>query len=189
MKQQKKSKGTHYVSNKQLYEEMVKYREKYNEAEALGVEPPRASNFIGEAIYLICNRLAFKPNFFSYTFRDEMIADGIENCVKSIKSFDHTKSQNPFAYFTQIAYNAFIRRILFEQKQTYLKYKNYQNIMIDVSLIDEEHIGGLSNEVSDKIIETFEEKNKSKKTKKLEEQAKIGIGVFFEEGNNSNDQK
>jgi DNA-directed RNA polymerase specialized sigma24 family protein len=173
-----KKERKHYVSNKKLYEEMILYNQKRLEAEALGKETPRASNYIGEAICLICTRLAYKPNFINYTFRDEMIADGIENCVRAIDSFNHEKSQNPFAYFTQIAYNAFIRRITSEKKQTYLKYKNLQNIMIDSYISDEDHaiVTIPSNEVSDLIIESFETKNRLTKEKKS---VKKGLEKFI----------
>lgn len=169
----------HYVSNKRLYEEMVLYHQRKNEALKNGnSKAVFISNYIGEAILLICTRLAYKPNFANYSFRDEMISDGVENCIKAIDSFDHEKSQNPFAYFTQIAYNAFIRRINNEKKQIYLKHKNLQNIMIGNHICDEDHFITTipTNEASDIIIDSFETKNKLTKEKK---NIKKGIEKYF----------
>lgn len=170
----------YYVSNKKLYEELVIHRDKTVKAREEGKELPRASNYVGEAIYLICTRLAYKRNFLNYTYRDEMIADGIENCVMAINTFDPSKTQNPFAYFTQIAYNAYIRRIAKEKKQTYLKYKNFQNLMIDSYLTDEDHMitSVPGNDIADQIIESFEEKNLANKTKK---NIKKGLEKFITE--------
>jgi len=72
---------------------------------------------------MIATRLSNKPNFASYTFRDDMISDAIENCILYMHNFDPKKSQNPFAYFTQIIHYAFIRRIEREKKYSYTKYK------------------------------------------------------------------
>ena len=170
----------YYVSNKKLYEQLILHREKVLKAKELGEEPPRANNYIGEAIFLICTRLAYKRNFLNYTYREDMVADGIENCVMAINTFDPTKTQNPFAYFTQIAYNAFIRRIAKEKKQTYLKYKNYQNLMIDSYLTDEDHsiVSVPGNEISDQIIGAFEEKNLANKEKR---NLKKGLEKFISE--------
>ena len=56
----------------------------------------------------IANHLSFKPNFVNYMFKEDMISDGIENCVQYVHNFDPEKSQNPFAYFTQIIHYAFL---------------------------------------------------------------------------------
>jgi DNA-directed RNA polymerase specialized sigma24 family protein len=170
----------YYVSNKKLYEQLVIHREKVLKAKENGEELPRANNYVGEAIFLICTRLAYKRNFLNYTYREDMVADGIENCVMAINTFDPTKTQNPFAYFTQIAFNAFIRRIAKEKKQTYLKYKNYQNLMIDSYLTDEDHMitSVPGNEIADQIIGTFEEKNLASKEKR---NLKKGLEKFISE--------
>ena len=96
-------------------------------------ERPRVPNYIGECIMKIAQHLSYKPNFINYTYKDEMISDGIENCLLYIDNFNPEKSSNPFAYFTQIIYYAFIRRIQKEKKQTYVKYKSLEN----QELIDE----------------------------------------------------
>ena len=102
---------------------MKDWKEKCEEAEQMGEEKPRVSNYIGECFLKIANGLSHKPNFMNYTFKDDMVSDGIENCLQYIHNFNPDKSNNPFAYFTQIIYYAFIRRIQREKKQTHVKHK------------------------------------------------------------------
>ena len=83
----------------------------------MGEEKPRVSNYIGECFLKIANGLSHKPNFMNYTFKDDMVSDGIENCLQYIHNFNPDKSNNPFAYFTQIIYYAFIRRIQREKNK------------------------------------------------------------------------
>jgi hypothetical protein len=118
-----KAKSVHYVDNEKFLKEMVIYKREYNTAKEAGEDPPMISEYVGECFMKIANRLSYRPNFINYAFRDDMISDGIENCVQYIKNFDPEKSSNPFAYFTQIIYYAFIRRIQKEKKQLYVKYK------------------------------------------------------------------
>jgi len=168
----------HYVNNKTLFEEMVKFKEKAKQAEEEGRQLPQIPNYVGECFLMICNKLSTKPNFMGYSYRDDMIADAIENCVVAAHSFDPEKSSNPFAYFTQIAWNAFIRRIQKEKKQSYIKHKNFINSNLMDGLNEEISITGQSihNEYSDDIIRNFEDKiiKNSKKTKS-------GIEKFIEE--------
>ena len=100
-------KKIHYVDNKKFLEELKKWKDKCQEAEEAGDERPQITNYIGECFLKIANGLSYKPNFINYTYRDEMISDGIENCLQYVKNFNPEKSQNPFAYFTQIIYYAF----------------------------------------------------------------------------------
>ena len=95
-------KKTHYVNNKELYAAMVEYKKLVNEAVDAGKQKPRIPNYVGECIMKIATHLAYRPNFANYTFREEMISDGIENCLLYINNFDPAKSQNPFAYFTHL---------------------------------------------------------------------------------------
>jgi len=128
-------KKIHYVNNKELYAAMVEYKKTVNEAKEAGKQNPRIPNYIGECIMKIATHLAYRPNFANYTFREEMISDGIENCLLYINNFNPDKYQNPFAYFTQIIYFAFIRRIQKEKKHLYTKYAaiEYANIMGETS--------------------------------------------------------
>jgi hypothetical protein len=115
--------ATHYVNNPDFLAAIREYKQKVKEAAEAGREKPQVSNYIGECILKIANHLSYKPNFINYTYREEMISDGIENCIMYIDNFDSDKYTNPFAYFTQIIYYAFIRRIQKEKKQTLIKGK------------------------------------------------------------------
>jgi hypothetical protein len=117
------AKKEHYVNNKEFLAAMVEYKDKCNKAEARGRKKPPVTNYIGECFLKIANHLSYRPNFINYTFRDDMISDGIENCLQYLGNFNPEKSNNPFAYFTQIIYYAFVRRIQKEKKQTTIKHK------------------------------------------------------------------
>lgn len=127
MQELKPKKGRNYIDNESLYQAFVQWYEKRAAAEAAGKPEPEPPRAISEAILLIPQRLATKGNFSGYTYRDEMVSDAIENIVRYYRNFDPAKSKNPFAYFTQIAYYAFIRRIQIEKKNSYTKHKLIQN--------------------------------------------------------------
>jgi hypothetical protein len=93
---------THYVDNKELFAAMCIFRDSVKKAEEEQTDKPRVPIYVGESIMKIATHLAYRPNFSNYTFREEMISDGIENCLQYIDNFDPAKSHNPFAYFTQI---------------------------------------------------------------------------------------
>ena len=117
----------HYVDNKKFLIAMTEYRESRIKAEEEGQKRPQVTNYIGECYLKIANHLSYRPNFINYTYRDDMISDGIENCLQYMDNFDPEKSKNPFAYFTQIIYYAFIRRIQKEKKQQQVKQKMIAN--------------------------------------------------------------
>tara|TARA_Y100000296_G_C5177168_1_gene260779 strand:- start:914 stop:1405 length:492 start_codon:yes stop_codon:yes gene_type:complete len=123
MAKKTKKKSIHYVNNREFLAAVIERKELIKEAESVGDPPPQISNYLGECILKIANHLSFRPNFINYTYREEMISDGIENCLQYIDRFDPEKSSNPFAYFTQIIYYAFVRRILKEKKQQKIKEK------------------------------------------------------------------
>ena len=127
----KKVKGAHYVDNKVFHQAMIDWKEECREAEEMGEPKPRVTEYIGECFLKIANGLSYRPNFINYTYRQEMISDGIENCLQYMDNFDPAKSKNPFAYFTQIIYYAFIRRIQKEKKQQHVKQKMIQNFGIE----------------------------------------------------------
>ena len=127
-----KAKGEHYVDNKVFLTAMVEWKEKCKIAVEADKRIPPVTNYIGECFLKIANHLSYRPNFINYTYKDDMISDGIENCLQYASNFNPEKSSNPFAYFTQIIYYAFIRRIQKEKKQTHVKNKiissaNYQS--------------------------------------------------------------
>ena len=118
-----KKKKEHYVDKKKFLEEMKKYHKKVQSARKRNRKDPPITNYIGECFLKIANHLSYRPNFINYTYKEDMISDGIENCLQYVANFDPEKSNNPFAYFTQIIYYAFIRRIQKEKKQTTIKQK------------------------------------------------------------------
>ena len=122
-----KKQNEHYVNNKEFTEAVSEYSTAVKLAESRGKTPPRMSEYIGECIYKIATRLSTRPNFINYTYRDEMICDAIENCIQYIGNFDAEKSNNAFAYITQICYYAFLRRIQKEKKQVYIKQKSIES--------------------------------------------------------------
>jgi hypothetical protein len=180
--EQKPKKKRHYVNNKTLYEEMVKFKEAVKIAEEKGKPLPQVPRYVGECFLMICNKLSSKPNFAGYSYRDDMIADAIENCVASAHSFDPTKSNNPFAYFTQIAWNAFIRRITKEKKQSYIKHKNFIHSNLMDGLNEESSMTGqaIHNEYSDDIIRSFEDKM-ARVAIKTKKKTKSGVEKFIED--------
>lgn len=124
-------KPAHYVDNKKFLQALIEHKEKVDEAKRLGLPKPQLSNYIGECFLKIATHLSYKANFINYTFKDDMISDGIENCLTAAEKFDPTRSSNPFAYYTQIIFFAFVRRIQKEKKQQATKYKLLENIDID----------------------------------------------------------
>ena len=137
----KRKRSVHYVNNKEFLAALIAYREDVELAEKRGDPKPRITNYLGECFLKIATHLSFKPNFVNYIFKDDMISDGIENCVQYIHNFDPQKSQNPFAYFTQIIHYAFLRRIQKEKKQLEIKNKilektGYDEVFFDDNLID-----------------------------------------------------
>lgn len=113
----------HYVNNKDFLHAIVRYKNNVDEAKLTGAKKPPVGEYIGGCFLKIAQHLSYKPNFVNYMFKDDMIGDGIENCITYIDNFDPAKSSNPFAYFTQIIYYAFLRRIQKEKKQVDIKNK------------------------------------------------------------------
>jgi hypothetical protein len=187
----------HYVDNKKFYEEIVKYRAACAKAREEGIQEPRLPNYIGECIYKIATKLSYKPCFMNYSFRDEMVDDGIENCIMYFKDFDINKTQNPFAYFTQIIYYAFLRRISKEERNRYTTYKYFQETMVlpglaDVGL-DNTELSETSNLIPkqmydniNEFMDRFEKKEAEKKKKRKELK---GLQKFYEDENNEGKSK
>ena len=162
-------KKQHYVDNQEFLAAIIKYKEKVEIAEKQGLPKPRVNNYIGGCFLKIATHLSYRPNFINYTYRDDMISDGIENCLQYMNNFNPEKSTNPFAYFTQIIYYAFIRRIQKEKKQTLVKQKLIQNA--GVENIMDRHEGDDSQYRSQLLDflqrnQRIEEPEKKKKKKK-----------------------
>ena len=173
-------KKQHYVDNEKFLEVMGDYREKFLQAKDDETERPMLPEYAGECFLKIAERLSHRPNFINYAFREEMVSDGIENCVMYAGNFNPEKSTNPFAYFTQIIYFAFLRRIEKEKKQLYIKYKTMDEFSMLEDHSDVESMGNDAASVSssaspmtvDKrktisdFIFAFEEKKRKKKKPK-----------------------
>ena len=125
---------------------MVVYRNKCAIAKEKGIDPPLISNYLGDCFLKIATHLSYKPNFVNYMFREDMIGDGIENCVQYIHNFNPEKSKNPFAYFTQIIYYAFLRRIQKEKKQLEIQTKIIERTGYDQVMVVEEGAGGSASD-------------------------------------------
>ena len=137
----KRKRSEHYVNNKEFLAALIAYREERELAEAKGLPRPVIPRYIGECFLKIATHLSFKPNFVNYMFKDDMVSDGIENCVQYIHNFNPEKSQNPFAYFTQIIHYAFWRRIQREKRQLEIKNKileksGYSEVFDDNNTLD-----------------------------------------------------
>ena len=137
----RRTKSEHYVNNKEFLAALIKYREDREIAQLQDKPRPVIPRYIGECFLKIANHLSFKPNFVNYMFKEDMISDGIENCVQYIHNFNPEKSQNPFAYFTQIIHYAFLRRIQREKRQLEIKNKileksGYSEVFDDNNQID-----------------------------------------------------
>ena len=166
-----KKKSEHYVNNKEFLQAMIEYKDRCDKAQKRGRKSPPVTNYIGECFLKIANHLSYRPNFINYTFRDDMISDGIENCLQYLNNFNPKKSNNPFAYFTQIIYYAFIRRIQKEKKQTTIKQKLILKSGLDEIVRQEGDNEEYQNSYADflrknMIIEQETEKKEKPKPKK-----------------------
>lgn len=164
--------NSHYVDNKKLYLAIVEYRREVRESESLKKPIPPIPSYIGHCMLMIANRLSTRPNFINYTYRDEMISDGVENCISYFNNYDPDRYNNPFAYFTQIIYFAFLRRIQKEKKQLYIKHKAFENSVVMSEMFNQQELDDefihistdVDNENMNDFIRNFED-NLDKKCK------------------------
>ena len=164
------AKKEHYVNNKDFLAAMTAYRNSVLEAKEKGEQKPPVTDYIGECFLKIANHLSYRPNFINYTFRDDMISDGIENCLQYLDNFNPETSNNPFAYFTQIIYYAFIRRIQKEKKQMTIKQRMIQEANYDDMTLQPGEDRDFKNQFTEFLQKNtvIEEptKSKDKKTKR-----------------------
>jgi len=179
-------KTKNYINNEDFLKALVDYKAQSKEAKENNLPKPIIPNYIGECFMKIAEGLSHKPNFINYTYRDEMMSDGIENCLMYFENFDETKSKNPFAYFTQVIYFAFLRRIQKEKKQLYVKYKATElfGILDEFEMLESEDGSSKQFELYDNIsefIETYEDARKAKKAEKEAAKKPKGVEKFMEE--------
>lgn len=179
----------HYVNNPEFLKEMKVHLAAVNKAKKQKKPLPQISNYIGECIVSIANKLANKPNFVNYPFREEMISDGIENSLQYLNNFNPKKSSNPFAYFTQIIYFAFVRRIQKEKKVLATKYRIIEESLIDISQEDginssqkygSDYADANMHEFLQNFEKSQEEKKQKIKTNKKKNSKKKGFDKIIE---------
>jgi len=176
-----KTKKEHYVNNKEFLEGMKAYRKRCREAKLSGKQKPPVDDYLGSCFLKIANHLSYRPNFINYTFRDDMISDGIENCLQYLDNFNPSKSNNPFAYFTQIIYYAFVRRIQKEKKQVTIKQKLIlDNNYDDMALQPSDEGGEFTNQFREFLQKNtrLEETPKKTKPKKKSKKKKSTTSIF-----------
>ena len=175
-------KQKHYINNPDFLQALVDYKEEQKRCKTNKLPEPPIPNYIGECFMKIAEGLSHKPNFINYTYRDEMMSDGIENCLMYFDNFDPAKSKNPFAYFTQIIYYAFLRRIQKEKKQLYVKYKatEQMGILDEFEMLEFEDGTTRQFELYENISEFIENYEEAKKAKKEVKKPK-GIEKFMGE--------
>jgi hypothetical protein len=170
---------TNYVDNKKLLKEMVAYRKEVRKAKREGLDKPRIPEYVGACFMLIAENMSHKYNFLTYSWRDEMVSDAIENCVQAAGNFNPAYSKNPFAYFTQICYYAFLRRIEREKKQLYVKYKSTEMHGILDNFDQMESEDGMTRqfEMYDNISEFISKYEEARAKKKAKQ--KINLQKFL----------
>ena len=182
-----KKQKRNYINNAEFLEAVKDYKKLCLEAEDSGDDAPRIPNYIGECIFKISTRLASRPNFSGYTYKDDMISDGLENAIQALGNFDPEKSSNPFAYFTQIIWYAFLRRIDKEKKQLYIKHKVVENSVIHGTAVEKTQCDSgdaafidLNNEYMNNFVQNFEDTMERKKIAKKEKEDAKGLELFYD---------
>ena len=169
-------KKKNYINNREFYSRIVEYQLRVKKAQEEGTEIPRIPEYIGLCIDMLAKNLARLPRFANYSYKDEMIQDGIENCILYFNDFNPEKSQNPFAYYTLVIYRAFIRRISKEERQRYIAVKSLQNVSQDLSMfVDDEGKPLIDVHIYDNLntfMDKFEKKEEAKKQKRKEAKKK-----------------
>ena len=174
MNRKTKTQKEHYVNNKEFLAAMIDYKQAIKEAEKKKKQRPPVTDYIGSCFLKIANHLSYRPNFINYTYRDDMISDGIENCLQYLDNFDPSKSNNPFAYFTQIIYYAFVRRIQKEKKQVIIKQKLIHENNLDDFTLQPGDDGEFKNQFREFLQKNTKLEEPIKKEKKKKKKAKSG---------------
>ena len=125
---QKAKEKPHYVNNAEFSQSVVNYVQTVREAKNNKMQLPTVPDYIAQCFLRIAEGLSHKSNFIRYTYREEMVMDAVENCLRAVENYDidkatRTGKPNAFAYFTQISWYAFLRRIAKEKKQQDIKFK------------------------------------------------------------------
>ena len=192
----KKSKNIHYVNNAEFSQAIVDYVESVNEAKEFGNVLPVVPDYIAICFLKIAENLSHKSNFIRYTYREEMVMDAVENCLMAVENYNinastRTGKPNAFAYFTQIIWYAFLRRINKEKKQQEIKQKYMSQSGVEAFIMIGDEEGGQTVathfvdvlkdriekvKVYDTEIKEFTKKEKAKKKTRL---ADSNLEEFF----------
>lgn len=178
-RQDSAKKKKNFINNEEFYAELLEYYQACDAAEAAGKEIPIIPNSIGQKLFMIADALGKKYYFIGYSYRDDMVMDGVETCIKYIRKFDPNKTKNPFSYFTQVCFYSFIQRIKTEKKQSYVKASIIKNIGVmfeDLEVQDTDMDEGYHTTMGemlalqqDEALERLFNKPKEKKEKKQPE--------------------
>ena len=148
----------HYVNNREFSYAVVEHVKAYNEAKEAGKVTPKIPDYVATSFLKIAEGLSHKSNFIRYTYREEMVMDAVENCLKAILNYNieaatRTGNPNAFAYFTQICYYAFLRRIAKEKKQQDIKFKFIEKAGIEdlIAYVDENDAGDVERMFVDEL--------------------------------------
>tara|TARA_A100001515_G_scaffold15925_1_gene11765 strand:- start:10967 stop:11563 length:597 start_codon:yes stop_codon:yes gene_type:complete len=174
-----KTQNKHYVNNKEFSQAVVDYCVTVEQSKNNNEQLPIVPDYIAKCFLKIAEGLSYKSNFIRYTYREEMVMDAIENCLKAIKNYNieaatRTGNPNAFAYFTQISWYAFLRRIAKEKKQQDIKMKYIKSSGIE-EYIDDPSGDGTSNTVVRNFVDTLKNRIDDVKAKDTE------FKVFMEE--------
>jgi DNA-directed RNA polymerase specialized sigma subunit len=177
-KQEPERADTNYVDNKAFLAEIIAYKKQVSKSKGKRVAIPDSL-----AMYFvkIADKLSSKGNFLNYSFKEDMVSDGIENCIQYVNNFDPKKSSNPFSYFTQIIYYAFVRRIKKEKKQMYVKYKSFINsdLSENEEIVNMLQANDCLKEYKQEFIHNFEQSIEQRKTAVRKKKQKT-LELFFE---------
>lgn len=186
----RRSRGDDYVNNKELSAAVIEFAAKVADAKKNGRESPQPSDYIATSIMKISNGLSRSPNYVNYPYREDMVMDGVVDCIKAVKNFDANAvtrggSPNAFGYFTQICYYAFLRRIAKEKRQLEIKMKMIDNGSIGAFIDMDEDDAGIGENLVEKVRrknaafydtrkETVEEPLSKKPVKRAVKSARVG---------------
>ena len=163
----KRSKNVHYVNNQEFSAAVVDYVGTVKEAKDANKPIPVVTDYVATCFLRIAENLSHKSNFIRYTYREEMVMDAVENCLKAVENYDinastRTGKPNAFAYFTQIIWYAFLRRITKEKKQQDIKEKYLSQSGVEAFLAAEQ--GDMSTQVVTHFVDTLKDRIDKVKT-------------------------
>ncbi|MGH7743869.1 MAG: hypothetical protein ACREQ5_03500, partial [Candidatus Dormibacteria bacterium] len=183
----------YYIDKPTFLAKIVEYKKVCREAKKAKKPKPPITTYLATCIMHIAENLSHSPKYVGWTFRDLMVADAVENCIRYFDNFDpnHVK-KNPFGYFTQCCVYAFWRRCFIERREQYTKYKIAQQsgTLDDMVSQENDDNGGdviqqqlLYDNISE-FIKRFEDdlkKARDKSKANTKERTKAKLEAFMED--------